>query len=57
MLNHPYFLGVNPLPLSALLHRFLVFLGVYTGVANNPNFSYFIRYNAMQAVLLDILLM
>lgn len=37
--------------------RFLVFLGIYNGIVNNQNFSRFVRYNAMQAVLLDILLM
>lgn len=31
--------------------------GVYSGVVNNPSLSRYIRYNAMQAVLLDILLM
>jgi hypothetical protein len=30
---------------------------VYTGIINNFNFSRFVRYNAMQAVLLDVLLM
>jgi len=35
---------------------FIVFLGVYSGIVSNTNLSRFIRYNAMQAVLLDILL-
>ena len=39
------------------LHRFIAFLGVYAGIINNQNFSRFVRYNAMQAVLLDVLLM
>lgn len=37
--------------------RFLIFLGIYNGVVNNGNMSRFVRYNAMQAVLLDVLLM
>jgi hypothetical protein len=37
--------------------RFIIFLGVYSGIVSNTNLSRFIRYNAMQAVLLDILLM
>jgi hypothetical protein len=36
---------------------FLFFIAVYSGIVNNQNFSRFIRYNAMQAVLLDILIM
>ncbi len=40
-----------------LSYRFLVFLGIYTGIVNNQNLSRFVRYNAMQAVLLDVLLM
>lgn len=36
--------------------RFLIFIGVYSGIVGNQNFSRFIRYNAMQAVLLDILI-
>jgi hypothetical protein len=35
---------------------FIVFLAVYSGIVNNQNFSFFIRYNAAQAVLLDLLL-
>jgi hypothetical protein len=41
----------------SMTRRFIVFLGVYSGIINNPNFSKFVRYNAMQAVLLDVLLM
>jgi hypothetical protein len=37
--------------------RFIVFLAVYSGIVNNYNLGRFIRFNAMQAVLLDILLM
>eukprot|EP00798_Chlamydomonas_sp_ICE-L_P031580 gene31580-6778_t len=35
---------------------FLVFLAVYSFIVNNQSLSRFVRYNAMQAVLLDILL-
>lgn len=35
---------------------FLVFLGVYSLIVNNYSFGRFVRYNAMQAVLVDILL-
>mmetsp|Transcript_85440 Transcript_85440/g.174284 ORF Transcript_85440/g.174284 Transcript_85440/m.174284 type:complete len:115 (+) Transcript_85440:3-347(+) len=38
------------------LMPFLVFLGIYSGIVNNQNNSRFVRYNAAQAVLLDILL-
>jgi hypothetical protein len=49
-------------PVNALYHifpfaPFIIFLGVYSGVVNNQSLSRYIRYNAMQAVLLDILLM
>ena len=37
--------------------RFLLFLAVYSFIVNNQSLSRFIRVNAMQAVLLDILLM
>lgn len=37
--------------------RFLLFLGVYSLIVNNQSLSRFIRVNAMQAVLLDVLLM
>ena len=33
-----------------------VFFGLYLGVVQNQNMKYFTRYNAQQAVLLDILL-
>ena len=49
-------------PLNALYRSFpfsgfIFFLAVYGGIANNQSLSRFTRYNAMQAVLLDILLM
>jgi len=37
--------------------RFVLFLAVYSFIVNNQELSRFIRVNAMQAVLLDILLM
>lgn len=35
---------------------FVAFLGVYIGIINNQRWPRFVRFNAMQAVLLDILL-
>ncbi|WIA22582.1 hypothetical protein OEZ86_009568 [Tetradesmus obliquus] len=35
---------------------FILFIGVYSFIVNNQSMGRFIRYNAMQAVLLDILL-
>ncbi|MEW5301536.1 MAG: hypothetical protein WDW38_010267 [Sanguina aurantia] len=54
--------ALSPLePLMGLYHAFpfapfLIFLGVYNGIVNNQSLSRFVRYNAMQAVLLDVLL-
>ncbi len=36
---------------------FIAFLLVYNGIVTNTGLNRFVRYNAMQAVLLDILLM
>jgi hypothetical protein len=47
----------NTTPNPPTTHSFLLFLAVYSGVANNASLSRFIRYNAMQAVLLDVLIM
>ncbi|KIY99384.1 hypothetical protein MNEG_8578 [Monoraphidium neglectum] len=62
-LQYPYVArALAPLaPLNALYHLFpffpfIVFLGVYGGIVNNTSLSRYIRYNAAQAVLLDILL-
>ncbi|EFJ44968.1 hypothetical protein VOLCADRAFT_64140 [Volvox carteri f. nagariensis] len=49
------------LPAMALYHSlpfgsFIAFFGLYIGVVNNPRFSRFVRFNAVQAILLDILL-
>ena len=43
----------NTVPFASLI----VFLAVYNGMVANTNFSRFVRFNAMQAVMLDILLM
>jgi uncharacterized membrane protein len=63
MLQYPALAaGLAPLaPLNALYHgvpfgSFVVFLGVYAGLVNNQNLDRFVRVNAAQAVLLDILL-
>ena len=42
----------NSLPFGGLLF----FLILFAGVVKNPNVSYFVRYNACQALLLDIAL-
>jgi hypothetical protein len=36
---------------------FIIFLALYLGVVRNENISHFIRFNTMQAILLDIILM
>jgi hypothetical protein len=41
------------LPLASLI----IFFALYLGVVRNENISHFIRFNAMQAILLDIVLM
>ncbi|MEM1368991.1 MAG: Tic20 family protein [Cyanobacteria bacterium P01_H01_bin.15] len=35
---------------------FIVFIALYAAVINNPNISRFIRFNTMQAILIDVLL-
>lgn len=35
----------------------VAFFAVYLGIINNPSLSRFVRFNAMQAVLLDVILM
>ncbi|GIM05082.1 hypothetical protein Vretimale_9566 [Volvox reticuliferus] len=49
------------LPAMSLYHSlpfgsFIAFFGLYIGVVNNARFSRFVRFNAVQAILLDILL-
>ena len=39
------------------LASFIIFFALYLGVVRNENISHFIRFNAMQAILLDIVLM
>ncbi|KAK9905955.1 hypothetical protein WJX75_009477 [Coccomyxa subellipsoidea] len=34
----------------------IVFFAIYAGIVNNQNFSRFVRYNALQSILLDIIL-
>ncbi|KAL5548626.1 hypothetical protein UlMin_003857 [Ulmus minor] len=38
------------------LNGFLVFLTLYFVVVRNPNFSRYVRFNTMQAIVLDVLL-
>ena len=52
------------IPLAPLMqiYRFalaslIIFFALYLGVVRNENISHFIRFNAMQAILLDIVLM
>ena len=52
----------NPLlPLLSLYRSipyssFVAFFALYLGVVRNPSFSHFVRFNSMQAVTLDVLL-
>ena len=41
---------------SLPLGRLLVFLILFAGLVRNPNVPYFVRYNACQALLIDIAL-
>ncbi|WP_445244520.1 Tic20 family protein [Microcoleus sp. OTE_8_concoct_300] len=45
-------LQIYSLPLASLI----IFFALYLGVVRNENISHFIRFNAMQAILLDIVL-
>ena len=52
------------IPLSPLMQIYslpfaslVIFFALYLGVVRNENISHFIRFNAMQAILLDIVLM
>jgi len=52
------------IPLSPLMQIYslpfaslVIFFALYLGVVRNENISHFIRFNAMQAILLDIILM
>ena len=44
---------IYSLPLASLI----IFFALYLGVIRNENISHIIRFNAMQAILLDIVLM
>jgi len=48
----PILRGVATLPMGNLI----VFFAIYLGIAKNQNLSRFCRFNAMQAILLDIAL-
>ena len=47
------FMQLYRLPFASLI----IFFALYLGVVRNENISHFIRFNAMQAILLDIVLM
>jgi uncharacterized membrane protein len=53
---------ISPLaPLLSVYHSFpfahmIAFFGIYLGIANNQGLSRFVRFNAMQAMLLDVAL-
>ena len=58
------FLQLLLIPLSPLMQIYslpfaslVIFFALYLGVVRNENISHFIRFNAMQAILLDIVLM
>ena len=42
---------------TSVMFRLIVFFGLYFGLARNSNLSRFVRFNAYQAILIDILLM
>lgn len=49
------------IPLLSLYHSvpyasFVTFFGIYLGIVKNPNFSRYARFNALQALVLDVLL-
>lgn len=57
-------LGLLFVPLAPLMQIYslpfaslVIFFALYLGVVRNENISHFIRFNAMQAILLDIVLM
>ncbi|KAL4856315.1 hypothetical protein ACK3TF_003128 [Chlorella vulgaris] len=63
LVQYPAF-GAVLLPLDPIIRLYysfplaslIVFFGIYLGIINNQNFSRYVRFNAMQAVLLDIIL-
>lgn len=40
-----------------LVRSLIVFYAIYAGIINNQQFTRFVRFNAMQAILLSIILM
>ena len=42
---------------ATVMFRLLFFFGLFFGVVRNRNLNRFVRFNAMQALLIDILLM
>ncbi|KAK9864431.1 hypothetical protein WJX84_007833 [Apatococcus fuscideae] len=62
-MQYPIFMKIlGPLdPLVRLYFGFpfaslIVFFAIYSGIVNNQSFSRYVRYNGMQSILLDILL-
>ncbi len=53
----PHLAGTQPLAHNTYGRRLIIFLVVYNGIVNNQSLDRFVRYNALQAVLLDVLLM
>jgi uncharacterized membrane protein len=49
---NPILLLYNQIPFAGLV----IFFALYLGVVRNENINHFIRFNAMQAILLDIVL-
>lgn len=57
-------LGIIYLPLQPLINLYygfpfagiIIFFAIFLGVVRNQRISHFVRFNAMQAVLIDILL-
>ncbi|KAJ1443579.1 Chloroplast protein import component Tic20 [Sesbania bispinosa] len=48
----------SPLPTERSIpySSFVAFFALYLGVVRNPSFPHYVRFNAMQAVTLDVLL-
>ena len=52
LLTYPIEIIEKSLPFG----RFILFIILFAGLARNPNVPYFVRYNACQALLIDIAL-
>ncbi|KMT14726.1 hypothetical protein BVRB_4g074910 [Beta vulgaris subsp. vulgaris] len=48
----PFFSLYKSIPYAS----FVSFFAIYLGVVRNPSFSHYVRFNAMQALVLDVLL-